>query len=137
MNRTRPFFAAVVVVLVIQLLTSCGAGISEGPEYASASNEVSADKSRDDLINEEPREWSNYQVIDDKTIRVTFWTGTRSCYGNRIQVDESVDTVSISILNGTLPEATSTCRLDSREASMIVTTTSPIGDRKIIDGSAK
>jgi hypothetical protein len=87
---------------------------------------------RTDLSQERAVDWQRYELIDEHRIRVFFSAGSKSCYGTRAVVEETESTVEIAVIEGRLPGAPDVCTLIARQASILVETSQPVGDREVI-----
>ena len=99
----------------------------------SSSDTPSSDgnASRTDLKNEQIVEWTRSEQISPNQLKLYFSSGTEKCYGARAVVKESDTSVEVATIVGRLPNASANCSLIGREASVIVKTEKPIGERKV------
>lgn len=100
------------------------------PEESEATN--IDDTPRNDLSQERAVDWQRFELVDDNTIRVFFSAGTESCYGTRAVVEETDEAVEIAVIEGKIPGAPDVCTLIARQASILVETSQPVGDREVI-----
>lgn len=139
------FFAALMVrTLTVIALTGCATDGSE-PSASSSGADAGYDSSarapeqsandvqqRTDLVNEHQSSWNRYEVVSDTAVRIFFSMGLPRCYGARATVDEDSSTVLITLYEGTLPNAPTACAAVAVNASLLLTTRNPIGNRSII-----
>lgn len=90
---------------------------------------------RTDLQSERVLSWNRSQQVGDRKIRVYFLMGDPTCYGVRARVHETPDAVHITVLQGSLPNAPEQCSLEAAEASLLVTSPSPVAGRRITQPS--
>lgn len=90
------------------------------------------DKPRNDLSQERAVGWQRFELVDENTVRVFFSAGSKSCYGTRAVVEETESTVEIAAIEGKIPGAPDVCTLIARQASILVETSQPVGDREVI-----
>jgi hypothetical protein len=139
--RCRALPACVAVALVFGL-SGCSHAPSRDssasaalPSQADIASVPSVDAtSRDDLIDETDLAWTRYAVVTPTSVRIFFNGANPSCYGVRTIVDESVSTVTISLRQGTLPQASDQCPLLAYQGSVLVSLGAPLGDRTIAHG---
>jgi hypothetical protein len=92
---------------------------------------------RDGLVDPHPVDWLRAKVSDDDmTLTITFWSGVEECYGvSSVDVKDPADgPVEVTIYEGRDPDA-ETCIEIAVKKAVRVTLESPLGDRKVIDGS--
>lgn len=106
-----------------------------GPTEPTVSVPVD-DVSRDDLSHEYVASWTGYEVVSDHQLRFSFLSGTEECYGTRVQVTETAETIGVTIYVGVLPDAEDGCIDIARFATVLVNTDTPIGGRQIVDPTA-
>ncbi|MGH2711187.1 MAG: hypothetical protein ACRDH9_08305 [Actinomycetota bacterium] len=132
------------------LLTSC-AGLAEpgaggAPDDSVVSTPVDATpepgpsyeevQPREGLVDIAPHIWDSAKPIDDRTVRVEFYGGVKECDGlDRVEVDETADSVTITLYTGRVPEAEVCIEIAVLKA-VKVELDSPLGGREIVDGAA-
>lgn len=90
------------------------------------------DTPRNDLSQERAVDWQRFELVDDNSVRVFFSVGSKSCYGTRAVVEETDEAVEIAVIEGRFPGAPDICTLIARQASILVETSQPVGDREVI-----
>lgn len=90
------------------------------------------DTPRNDLSQERAVDWQRFELVDDNSVRVFFSAGSKSCYGTRAVVEETDEAVEIAVIEGRFPGAPDICTLIARQASILVETSQPVGDREVI-----
>lgn len=90
------------------------------------------DTPRNDLSQERAVDWQRFELVDDNSVRVFFSAGSKSCYGPRAVVEETDEAVEIAVIEGRFPGAPDICTLIARQASILVETSQPVGDREVI-----
>lgn len=104
------------------------------PQPAAISQEdttVNDDTPREDLLDESAHPWQRYEVVDEHHVRVFVTMGTETCYGLRAEVQETNNAIAIATITGTLPEAPVGCTRELREASLLIETQQPVGERPV------
>lgn len=78
-----------------------------------------------------PQAWS--RVIDERTVRLHFTTGTPECYGVTATVQESADAVLVDLRTGTLPSALDrACIAIALFGGLDVPLQQPLGARRVL-----
>ncbi|QZT56853.1 hypothetical protein [Mycolicibacterium austroafricanum] len=78
-----------------------------------------------------PQAWS--RVIDERTVRLHFTTGTPECYGVSATVQESPDAVLVDLRTGTLPSALDrACIAIALFGGLDVPLQQPLGARRVL-----
>lgn len=128
--RVIPFAGALLSAF---LLVSCAAGAPPDDRVLPPAQPTEArdDTPRNDLADERTVDWTRHEVVSGFEIRVYFIAGTPDCYGARATVSETAAMISIAVIEGAIPGAPEECVLVARQASLLVRTSSPIGDRTI------
>lgn len=130
--------SVLTAVLLALVVTGCS---SPDDPVSSPTNEPSVplqpsqpadDVPRDDLTQEHYVTWDKTEVIAARSIRVTFWAGTPRCFGSRYVVEETHDAIAIAVIEGKIPNAPNACTEEARQATLVVQTQHPIGDRNIV-----
>lgn len=140
MRQSRAVLLAggTLLMAALLLVSGCASFENEGspPDTGSQSPDQNLpgpdDTPRDDLRNEHVVEWQRYEVVDDSTLRVFFTAGSETCYGTRSIIEETDAVVRIATVEGEIPEAPEVCTLVGREASLVIETTKPIGEREVV-----
>lgn len=131
----RGFRGILLAGALLSALLFVGCAAAPPPDdgvIASTSHSARGDDApRDDLTDEKTVEWTRYEEVSDTEIRVYFVAGTPDCYGTRATVSETAATITIAVIEGVIPGAPDECALIARQASLLVRTSSPIGDRTI------
>ncbi|MCS4531461.1 hypothetical protein NXS13_02930 [Corynebacterium sp. ES2730-CONJ] len=137
-----PADIATVIGVVLTLLSVVGIGLGIGsatnPDLSSdtGSRQVWDWDSRKGLENETPLRWNSHEVIGGgEKVRVFFNIGTPSCYGIRSEVTESRTAVTISLFEGSLPDAPEQCSLVGTSASTVVELARPLSGRLVLHGN--
>uniref|UniRef100_A0A5Q5BK86 Uncharacterized protein n=2 Tax=unclassified Mycobacterium TaxID=2642494 RepID=A0A5Q5BK86_MYCSS len=89
---------------------------------------------RSDIVNSETLDFEAWSPLEDATgLRVYFVSGTPACYGVRAVATETVDTVTVELHEGLLPEAANRmCTAKAVLAATDITLDAPVGDRKVL-----
>lgn len=90
------------------------------------------DTPREDLESERVLTWQEYKAVANTSIRVFFQAQSKRCYGTRAVVKETEATIQIAVIEGLIPGAPDACTRESRQASLLVETKQPIGERKVV-----
>ena len=153
------FLLPAVLVMVVSL-TGCESSTDvEPPERSTGSPAPgTADtigpqmlELRDDLIDLRPVEWydegfpeqwDDWELIDQRTVRLYFFAGRAACHGAEAAVVESDDSVHITVRvgtippesrttldNGTPPGSNSVCPSDALTSAVDVRLDGPLGNR--------
>jgi hypothetical protein len=73
---------------------------------------------------------------DGDKLEVSFYNGVRECYGlDRVEVDESDDSVTIGVFTGSLPPGDQVCIEIAELQVTVVALDAPLGDRVVVDAS--
>ncbi|BBZ07596.1 hypothetical protein MDOR_17650 [Mycolicibacterium doricum] len=90
--------------------------------------------SRFDIVNGEPLGFEAWSPLSDTAgVRVYFLSGTPACYGVRTVTTETVDTVTVDLQSGFLPEAADRmCTAKAVLAATDVALDAPLGVRKVL-----
>lgn len=136
--RYRSLLASeVLFTATVLFLSGCAssgsvASPSAGGEPQDRNTSGTDDTPRDDLTNEQVLEWQRYEKVGDSTLRVFFTAGSDACYATRAIIEQTDTTIRLATVEGTIPNAPAQCTLVGREASLVVETTRPIGDREVV-----
>jgi hypothetical protein len=88
------------------------------------------------LVDVRAQPWDSSEVLGPRRVQVTFYGGVEACYGlDRVEVRERPERVAITVFLGRKPKAEVCIDLAELQAAR-VTLDEPVGDRKIVDGSA-
>lgn len=109
-----------------------GSTAHPAPSQSTTPSQAPDETPRTDLTHEHPVEWTSYEKVSDHQLRFFFTNGTPKCYGARAIVQEGSSTIWVATIVGTLPDAPANCTLEAIEASVLVTTKKPVGDRSVI-----
>ena len=91
-------------------------------------------RQRTDLVAERVLQWSRYEVASGNSVHIFFSMGSLRRNGVRATIREDDATVRIAPYKGTLPGAPSECAALGENASLLLTTRSPIGARSVVQG---
>jgi hypothetical protein len=92
---------------------------------------------REGLVEVVPRIFDTAEPLDPKTIRVEFYGGVEECEGlDHVDVEETKDTVTITLHTGRVPEAEVCIEIALLKATT-VELESPLAGREIVDGAAQ
>lgn len=145
---SRNGFRLLVLVAGVALLVTAGAGCARqdaggggqasssstahvAPTQDTTGDAVVDDDPRTDLTGEKVVEWTDYEVVAERQLRFHFPTGTPECYGSRAAVQEDDSGIRVATVVGMLPDAPKDCPAVGREATLLVTTQAPVGDRTV------
>ena len=91
---------------------------------------------REGLVDVVPHIFDTAEPLDSRTIRVEFYGGVEACEGlDRVEVEESKDTVTVTLYTGRVPEAEVCIEIALLKATT-VELDSPLAGREIVDGAA-
>ena len=91
---------------------------------------------RQGLVDVVPHIWDRAKATDPMHVRVEFYGGVEECEGlDRVEVDETAETVTITLYTGRVPSAEVCIEIAVLKA-ITVDLDAPLGDREIIDGAA-
>ncbi|WP_205288746.1 hypothetical protein [Leifsonia aquatica] len=132
-RRGRRAVLSAGALLPAVLFVGCTAAAPPDDEVLPSTDASQAgdDTPRNDLTDERTVDWTSYEVLSDTELRVHFVAGTPDCYGTHAIVAETAATIAITVIEGALPGAPDECALVARPASLLIRTSSPIGDRAI------
>jgi hypothetical protein len=92
---------------------------------------------REGLVDVVPHIWDKAEPLDSTTVRVEFYGGVEECEGlDRVEVEETKDTVTITLYIGRVPSAEVCIEIALLKATT-VELDSPLGGREIVDGAAR
>jgi len=130
---------AVGAVAVLLSVTGCIPGAPESvPENPPPTQRQTPrdEQPREDLTEEQVVTWQEAEVVDEYNIRLIFWMGNEHCFGVRPVVRETETEIAIAIITGRLPNSPEVCTAEARQASLVVQTKQPVGDREIVPMSS-
>lgn len=91
--------------------------------------------------DEPPIGWEGqegYEVLGDKQLRIYFPSGSRECFGHRVEVKETDKDVEIKLVQGFLHESSDkACTAETTYRTMIVDLKQPLGDRKVVSAKTE
>lgn len=89
---------------------------------------------RSDIVNSETLDFQAWSPLEDAAgLRVYFISGTPACYGVRATATESVDTVTVELHQGLLPEAANRiCTANAVLAATDIALDAPVRGRKVL-----
>lgn len=134
----KVLFAAAVAGSVLSIgvapgIASAAPTSAEPVERPLSSTEVLV-SARPDIVQTEPvavDAWSPLPNPD--AIRVYFLSGTPACYGVRAVTTETVDSVTVELQSGLLPEAADKrCTAKAVLSATDITLDAPVGDREVL-----
>lgn len=105
-------------------------------DYADTRDESEATPSTS-LSHEHDLSINSYAVVSDATLRLYFIGGTDSCYGYRVDIQETDTQVAVRLVEGLIPGAPEACTMQAVYYTMIVTLQQPLGNRTVIDQSVR
>ncbi len=89
---------------------------------------------RPDIVNPHPNpveSWS--RSANENAVNVNFTSGTDTCFGVHATVQETSQTVTVELQNGTLPEAVNRpCIMIALFGTLEVPLQGPLGDRQVL-----
>ena len=91
-------------------------------------------RQRTDLVVERVLQWSRYEVASGNSAHIFFSMGNLRRNGVRATIREDDAAVRIALYEGTLPGAPSECAAPGENASLLLTTRSPIETRLVVQG---
>lgn len=128
MGRRKTLIIAAVTSLLIAVATAVffiGYDRHVPNEYSAEGDLLP----RDDLETQRHVSWRSYEIVDERTIRITFDAGR--CGGYFVETEESRDEVFINLYTGRIPGESGRCTLEAHVSTMLVETERPIEDRDI------
>lgn len=85
-----------------------------------------------DLVNAQEWYFNTWEPVSDNVIRIHYSGGSRACYGEYAEVDETADSVTVRIFRGTLPDAAEACTQQLSPMTMLVHLNAPLEARKVL-----
>lgn len=121
--------AAVLAVWAAPVASAETAVLAERPGYPGL---VFVDNPA--IVDPHPLRAESYnRVPGDRAVGVHFTTGTPQCYGVHATVQETVETVTVELLEGTLPEAVGRpCIMIAVSGILDVPLHNPLGTRQVL-----
>lgn len=91
---------------------------------------------RSGMSNVRPVPWNDYEVLNDRSVRVFFTSGVEPCYVlDRVEVQYSPDRITVSLFVGSDPEAGNVACIEIAVFKAVdVTLDEPLGGRPVVDG---
>ena len=84
------------------------------------------------MENEQAVKLTDYEKVDEDTVRVFFPTGNPQCFGYRAEVTEATTSIKIKVMEGTLAGAPEVCTLIAGAGYLDVDLAAPIGARLVL-----
>jgi hypothetical protein len=147
-RRIEPSVKIAALALAAALLAACGEragpGAEPGPDSPIASTpgtpgpEPSAVpvSPRPGLADVQPRPWQSAEPVGPAELRVEFYGGIEECEGvDHVEVDERRRSIVVTVFVGQVRQAEACIEIAVLKA-VTVPVDGPIGDRRIVDGSA-
>lgn len=133
---------------------------TEAPDPDKMGKEIMDDKPADKLFEEEVVSWEalnkgkrgnpedeppigwegqeGYEVLGDKQLRIYFPSGSRECFGHRVEVTETDKEVNIKLIQGFLHESSDkACTTETTYRTMVIDLKQPLGDRKVVSAKTE
>ena len=95
-----------------------------------ATGSVQVLQARDDLVSPAAVAWDSWELIDPRTIELTFLAGPAQCEGVSVEVLETDQDVTINLSVGTLPDA-GACQAIALTSTTRVALGADLGDRTV------
>lgn len=95
-----------------------------------ATGSVQVLQPRDDLVSPASVAWDSWELVDPRTIEVTFLAGSAQCEGVSVEVVETEQDVTINLSVGSLPDA-GACPAIALASATRVTLDADLGDRTV------
>ncbi|NEG54682.1 hypothetical protein [Bifidobacterium platyrrhinorum] len=76
--------------------------------------------------------FTSYSVVDEHHIRIFFTGGTPACQGYQATAKETADTVTVTLVQGLVPDAPDACTLQAVAYSMMIELKDPLGARTVV-----
>lgn len=91
---------------------------------------------RSGMSNVRPVSWSDYEVLDERSVRVFFTSGVEPCYVlDRVDVQYSPERITVSLFVGSDPEAGNVACIEIAVFKAVdVRLDEPLGARPVVDG---
>lgn len=130
-RRTGLISLPIATLALTTMLASCTAsepGLSAAPTNLPSSSD---DTAAAELGNETSIPWTTAEAVSTTELRVHFTARSPTCFATRTDVTETADAVMITVLEGTLPNAPTTCTLVGQVTTASVKLAKPLGNRTI------
>ena len=130
----------ITVLAMCLLIAACGSS-SGTPDVPALPEEpvpagATAFSARPDIVDAHPLTILSWSRVSDDRIALHFETGTPECFGVDATVTETDDTVTVTLLGGTLPEMQDRmCIMVAVVGALEVSLQSPLGDRVVTAGA--
>ena len=111
--------------------TSGSSTAHPAPTQDTTGDAVVDEEPRTDLTGQQVVEWTDYEVVSEQQLRFRFPTGSPDCYGSRAAIEEDDSGIRVATIVGLVPDAPENCSMVGRNASILVTTEAPVGDREV------
>ncbi|PHP53705.1 hypothetical protein BW737_000895 [Actinomyces ruminis] len=85
---------------------------------------------RDDLVSPASVAWDSWELVDPRTVEVTFLAGSAQCEGVSVEVIETEQDVTINLSVGSLPGA-GACPAIALTSATRVTLDADLGNRTV------
>ncbi|SHE25691.1 Hypothetical protein ACGLYG10_1921 [Actinomyces glycerinitolerans] len=95
-----------------------------------ATGSVQVLQARDDLVSPAAVAWDSWELVDPRTIELTFLAGPAQCEGVSAEVLETDQDVTINLSVGTLPDA-GACQAIALTSTTRVALGADLGDRTV------
>ncbi len=128
----------ITVLAMCLLIAACGSSTPDVPALPEEPVPAGATafSPRPDLVNTHPLTILSWSRVSDDRIALHFETGTPECFGVDATVTETDDTVTVTLLGGTLPEMQDRmCIMVAVVGTLEVPLQSPLGDRVVTAGA--
>lgn len=132
-------------LLAGMLLAGCAAEVPSGPPPTAEHNTTGDLIPYEDIVVKHAFPWDEkkLEVVDDTHLRISYKTSPPlPCERTGAKVDETLETITVTLLHGEIPNAKKICddentisQMSSGTEYIMIETKSPIGNRKIIDGA--
>lgn len=124
----------IIVLAICLLIAACGSSAPEVPALPEKPAPAGATEfsPRPDIVDTHPLAIMSWSRVSDDRIALHFETGTPECFGVDATVAETDDTVTVTLLGGTLPEMQDRmCVMVAVVGTLDVPLRSPLGDRVV------
>ena len=131
-------YRGMIVLALCLLLAACGTSGPDVPALPESPAPAGATEfsPRPDIVDAHPLTVTSWSRISDDRIALHFETGTPECFGVDATVAETDETVTVTLLGGTLPEMQDRmCIMVAVVGSLEVPLRSPLGDRVVTVGA--
>lgn len=128
----------ITVLAMCLLIAACGSSTPDVPALPEEPVPAGATafSPRPDIVDAHPLTILSWSRVSDDRIALHFETGTPECFGVDATVTETDDTVTVTLLGGTLPEMQDRmCIMVAVVGTLEVSLQSPLGDRVVTAGA--